>query len=532
MRVLSNGSQERESLSGRRHSLGTLPLVGRRAELEALTRALDAAERGAPSTIFLAGEGGIGKTRLAGALVAEATRRRWMAVTGRAYPVESGVPYALFSDALLPALRALDAAALSVLSRGGEAELARLFPALGLRVESRGRDEMTSDVKARVLWNFAQFLGRLAARTPTLIVLENLQWADASSLELLHFTARQLGSHRLLLLCSYNDSERAATTTLARTERSLVGLGVAHTVQLAPLTRADSDALLAAVFEADPAVTRTFAALLYERTRGNPFFTEEMLKALVDSGRLRREGGRWVGWDVGELDLPHTVRDAIIARLERLSTGARAVADVAAVLGSRTSYPVLQAVSELPERELVDAIDELRRDRVLADGPSVDDEIHYDFTHPTLQATLYSELGRAKTRLMHGRIAMALERLYGALADAHADELAFHFARAAGEATPKAARYLGAAGRAALAKYATREAAAYLEAALEIHDREHAADNDTAIAARAADLVEDLARAKQRLGEYDAALELWARARAEAESLGETARLAAIEQRL
>ena len=134
MRVLSNGNLERETLPGRRHSLGTLPLVGRRSELEVLTRALDVAERGAPSTIFLAGEGGIGKTRLAGAVIAEATRRRWLAAICRAYPVESGVPYALFSDALLPALRALDASTLSVLSRGGDAELARLFPALGLRV--------------------------------------------------------------------------------------------------------------------------------------------------------------------------------------------------------------------------------------------------------------------------------------------------------------------------------------------------------------------------------------------------------------
>ena len=532
MRVLSNGNLERETLPGRRHSLGTLPLVGRRSELEVLTRALDVAERGAPSTIFLAGEGGIGKTRLAGAVIAEATRRRWLAAIGRAYPVESGVPYALFSDALLPALRALDASTLSVLSRGGEAELARLFPALGLRVEARARDETPPDVKARVLWNFAQFLGRLAAKTPTLIVLENLQWADASSLELLHFTARQIGNHRLLLLCSYNDAERAVTTALASTERSLVGLGVAQTVRLAPLTRAESDALITAVFDTDPAVTRTFSALLYERTRGNPFFTEEMLKALVDSGQLRHEGGRWVGWDVNELDLPHTVRDAIVARLERLSPDARAVADIAAVLGARVSYSVLHAVSAMAETELVVAIDELRRDRVLVEGQPIDDEICYDFTHPTLQATLYSELGRAKTRLMHGRIAIALERLYGGSADAHADELAFHFARGSVEATPKAARYLGAAGRAALAKYATREAAAYLEAALEMHDRDNLRESGDAAAARAAELVEDLARAKQRNGAYDEARTLWLRARDHAYAGADDARIAGIERQL
>ena len=509
-----------------------MPLVGRRSEIQTLTRALDAAERGMPSTVFLAGEGGIGKTRLADAISTEAGRRGWTTAVGRAYPVESGVPYALFSDALLPTLKALDTAALSLLSRGGEAELARLFPALGLRADSRGRDEASADFKARLLWNFAQFLGRFSAKNPLLIVLENLQWADASSLELLHFTARQLGKHRLLLLCSYNDSQRDANVALGNTERSLVGLGAATTLHLQPLTRAEIDELLVAVFDADPTVTREFGTLLYERARGNPFFTEEMVKSLVDSGRLRRDEGRWTGWNVSDIDLPRTVRDAIVARLARLRPDARTIADLAAVLGSRASYAVLAAVSELPEATLVDALDELRRERVLVEGET-GDGIHYDFTHPTLQATLYAELGRAKTRLMHGRIAVALERLYDASADAHADELAFHFSRgASSETNPKTARYLGAAGRAALAKYATREAAAYLTSALDIVDRVGTLENGEGGVGNVAALVADLARAKQRNGEYDAARELWSRALGYAYAADDHARVATIERRV
>ena len=161
------------------HTLGTLPLVGREKEKEFLFRALDAADRGTAATFFLAGDGGIGKTRLAETVVHEATRRGWSTAVGRAYPVETGVPYALFSDALLPALRALDAGALSVLSRGGEAELSRLFPALDFRVDARAARGDAADIKARLLWNFSQFLGRFAAKRSLLIVLENLQWADA-----------------------------------------------------------------------------------------------------------------------------------------------------------------------------------------------------------------------------------------------------------------------------------------------------------------------------------------------------------------
>jgi DNA-binding CsgD family transcriptional regulator len=510
-----------------------MPFVGRQAELRELVHALESGERASPSTIFLAGEGGIGKTRLAEAVVVEAARRGWTTAIGRAYPVESGVPHALFSDALLPTLRALDAASLAVLTRGGEAELARLFPALELRVDARAQARGDpADVKARMLWNFAQFLGRFAAKRPLLIVLENLQWADASSLELLHFIARQLAGQRIVLLCSYNEAQRESNPTLGSTERSLIGLGTARTIHVAPLSRADSDQLLAEVFGVDPATTRDFAAMLYERTRGNPFFTEETLKSLVDAGRLRQDDGRWVGWDVSQLDLPYSVRDAIVARLERLGAGARAIADLAAVLGSRASYSVVAALSELPESALVAAIDELRRDRVLVDADTPDG-VHYDFTHPTLQATLYAELGRAKARLLHARIAEVLERLYGSAADAHADELAFHFSRGADrDAAPKAARYLGAAGRMALAKYATREAVTYLAAALELLDRAAGALPDGQPTDEAIAIAEDLARAKQRDGDYDGAGILWERALAHARNGGDTRRAADIARRL
>jgi len=512
-------------------SLGALPLIGRDQEIARLTRALEDAERGTGSTIFLAGEGGVGKTRLAEYLVGEATRRKWSTAVGRAYPVEAGVPYALFSDALLPTLKAMDSATLAVMSRGSEAELARLFPALDLRTDARAPRGDASDVKARLLWNFSQFLGRFASKRPLLLVLENVHWADASSLELLHFVARQLSGHRIVVVCSYADALHDSNATLASTERSLSGLGAASIVRLEPWSRAESDELLARLFDVVPSTIRNFAGLLYERTRGNPFFTEETLKSLLDSSQLKHEDGRWVGWDLTDLHLPRTVRDAIVARLERLSPGARTVVDIAAVLGTRASYEALEAVSSLPASSLVEAIDELRRDRVLVDADAVEG-VYYDFTHPTIQATLYAELGKARTRFLHGRIATALERMYGAAAESHADELAFHFSRASSaELVPKAARYLYAAGRSALDRYATREAATYLGAALDLVD----GGAPVTLAGKPDDvaaLVEDFARAKQRNGEYAAARTLWQRALVYARQRGDSVRISSIERRL
>src|SRR5919206_1744301 len=175
------------------------PLIGRGADLALLSRSLDEAAKGSGRTVFIVGEGGIGKTRLAAAAAERAQKKGWTVVSGRAYPVETGVPYAVFSDALVPLLRSMDPSQLSVLTRGGAAEFAQMFPNLSPATDrarqSTGADP--SEIKARLLWNFSQFLGRLAAKQPLFVLLENLQWADASSLELLHSVARQIASQKV-----------------------------------------------------------------------------------------------------------------------------------------------------------------------------------------------------------------------------------------------------------------------------------------------------------------------------------------------
>src|SRR5206468_76687 len=144
------------------------------------------------------------------------------------------------------------------------------------------------------------------------------------------------------------------------------------------------------------------------------------------------------------------------------------LADIAAALGTRATHDELAAVSALDHDALISAIDELRGADVLAEREDAAD-IVYDFSHPLLQETLYAELGLARTRTLHGSIAEALERLYGDHAMAHAGELAFHYARGdARRLAAKAVQYLRAAGRDASAKYANREAADYLTAALTI----------------------------------------------------------------
>ena len=502
-----------------------LPLTERAEPLRELERLLDEAEQGRGNTHILFGEGGVGKTRLAQALAESAVKRGFAVALGRAYPVETGVPYAVFGDALLPLLRGLEPQALTVLTRGGIAELAQLFPALTLeRAASAPRGD-PADHKARLLWNFTQFLSRLSARQKLLIVLENLQWADASSLELLHFVARQVTSEKVVIVGTYNETERAANPALAQTEQSLLSLGVAHATRLQPLTLEGVQQLLRRTFGAGEDAVRGFARALHARTRGNPFFVEETLKSLMEEGRLLQRDGQWAGWELEEFALPSSVREAIRLRLERLSPTSRSVAELVGVLGTRTSFDVLAHLTDTAPRDLLPSLDELRRAGVLVEAEE-GGAVVYDFAHPMIRDTLYAEIGLARARILHADVAERLESFHGADALRHADVIAYHLMRADQKRLAgKAVHYLREAGRAALSQHANREAVNYLGMALDLAERSNALAPDAQSA-----LASDLARGRQRMGDYEGALRLWERARRVSGESGDHATLAQVHR--
>jgi DNA-binding CsgD family transcriptional regulator len=501
----------------------SLPLIGRSAELQSLASALNDADAGRGRTVFVVGESGIGKTRLVASLADQAGPRGFTVALGRAYPVETGIPYAVFSDAMLPLLRGIEPSVLTLLTRGGTSELALLFPAFdsAARPASASRGD-PAELKARLLWTFAQFLSRLAARRPLLIVLENLQWADSASLEMLHFLTRQVANDRILIIGTHNDPEHRGSQPLRMAEQSLRGLGSAQRIRLAPLTVDAITELFERSFAADASHTRGFAERLHRWTGGNPFFIEESINALVEGGQLKRSNGGWSGWEVDEMRVPATIRDAVLARFADLTSDPRKLADIAAAFGARATHDELAAVSGMPHEALIAAIDELRAADVLTER-EVGTDIVYDFSHPLIQETLYAELGLARTRAMHGGIAEALEDLYGSSAMEHAGELAFHYARGdTRRLAAKAVQYLRAAGRDASAKYANQEAADYLGTALSLAEQDCPDESH--------DLVMDLARIRQRLGDYTGALTLWKRALDAARASNDAARVAVIER--
>ncbi|MEX2179271.1 MAG: AAA family ATPase [Gemmatimonadaceae bacterium] len=498
-----------------------LPHVGRASELSLLADWMSDVGGGRGGVQIIAGQSGIGKTRLAKALLERAERDQWQAAIGRVYTVETGVPYAVWSDALTALLRDMDANARNVITRGG-GWLGTICPAFGTESATDDPDGR-QDGKARLLWNCAQFLGRVAEKRPLLLVLENLHLADGASLELLHFVARQIGDARVGIIATYAETELDENPPLRDMEQSLLALGAGKLMRLDALAQHDIEQLVCETFSVDHPLARQLGRRLFAWTRGHPFFVEEALKTLVETGRLhQRDGaGPWLGWEVQELDLPRSVRSAVSKRLDHLSAEARTVAGVAAVIGAHVRFHPLRDASELSNDAVLGALDELCKAGMLVEV--ADGDASYEFTHPILQDVVYDALGAARTRLLHAAVARSLETLHGAQALAHADGLAFHYSRAdPSDDGGKAALYLAAAGRDALVRHADRAAADYLTAAL---DRpSDGLDRDT--------LTDDLAQARQRLGEYDAAMALWLRARTEAGARGDTARVARVERRM
>lgn len=513
-----------------------LPLVGRERELHELHQhlRLDVGQR---YVRFVSGEEGVGKSRLVRAAALEAERRGWTVAVGQAYPVESGIAYALFGDAFLGILRDLGAEALAVLTRGGENELAYLFPALASGGGSpMGPDACdSSEFRTRLLWNFTEFLHRYSERRPLLVVLEDVHFADESSLRLLHFVARQSGGRSLRFIVTYTGALRADNRVLMEAERSLCARNAGGHVRLGPLSGAETAELIQRTFRVSSSVSDRFSDRLHQWTLGNPFFVDETLKALVESGTLHRRDGVWLGWEVRSLALPSTVRESIWARLARLGGDACKLVELASVVGGPSSQRLLARLTGFDAPRLLSASEEATDRRVLFENER-DGAVVYDFVHPLVRRTVYDELGLARARLLHGVVAEAIQQLSDTGRPEPVDTLAYHFARASSvDVAAKSARYLARAGRAALARHADAEAANYLSAALATHDQLNGsggvANRDSEMLDRSG-LILDLARARQRQGRYDDALALWQQLLARAEARGSPGEVADARRQL
>jgi class 3 adenylate cyclase/tetratricopeptide (TPR) repeat protein len=498
-----------------------VPMVGRAREMELVRTLLEQAEKRRGGTVFLRGPRGIGKSRL-GQEAAEYTRARgWSVLMGRAYPAEGMMPFAPFSDAFLPVLRGLDRDALSVLAPGGEDALVSLFPTLGpIARRLHEMDGQPGEPQARLFWHFAGLVARLAEYKPLLLIVEDLDFADRSSLELFHFLARQCADKPIFLVGQYSGTDPKRKRELLAIEQSLIATGAGTVIDLGPLGEDETEEFIRRALGLEGRDTRKLASTVHQWTGGNPFFMTGTLRGLVEARVLRRLDGVWQGLDVGEVELPHALRDSVVAWMGNISEPALELARLVSVVGRQVTYEVLLEISGSEREAISVALDELLRHQILADAEERFTLV-YDFRHPLIREALRGELSLSERRNLHHRVATRLEEYYGESADRHADELAYHFGQAnPGEAGAKAIRYLAIAGFAALDRYANQEAVSYLQEALdriEARPLGDAAGDDVVSSAR---LMSGLARARRRLGKTQASVALGRRVLALAQADG------------
>jgi len=498
---------------------GSLPMVGRTSALEALLTFLEAAQQGRGRTVLVTGEAGVGKSHLAGTIRGEAERKGFQIASGRSYRAENHLPFSLFSDTFLPILRAQSPETLNVLTRGRASSLSHLLPGLNLPdgPEKPLESESPSEFRTRVLWTFSELLQEMSRRTPFLVVLEDLQWTDPSSMEILHFLVRQLRDTPTLLLLTRDDRIEDGHPEVHEFERSLMAQRLVETVHLPPLTREDMGLLLKKAFDVDEEVAGEFTDRIHEWTQGNPYFLEQTLEALIRSGRIYRKRDTWLGWNVQELTLPTSIREATAEGLADLAPEARELAELAAILGNRSPFGIMRVLSASEEKELLKTLDLLVDRGILREGLG-EQGVVYDFPQKVVRETLLAEMGLARSRLLHARVARDLEAHFGDRAPENAGRLAFHHLQAAGvDEADTAVVHLARAGMDALKRFGNAEAADYLAAALQ---RLNARLEDGEPPHPSVDrqlVLRDLARALTRLGKYEEAIPIWQEAVAVAE---------------
>jgi class 3 adenylate cyclase len=413
--------------------------VGRDTELEQMRGSLEDALAGQGRLLLLSGDPGIGKTRTAEQLATYASVRGARVYWGRCQESEGQPPYWPWSEALRSYVLEADPVGLRWQLGSRAADVAAIVPELAERLGDLGEppDMETDQARFRLFDSFASFLGGASSDRPTVIVLDDLHWADEPSLLLLRFVARRLADTGLLLIGTYRDVELGRHHPLADTLGDLAGVEGARRVTLKGLDAegiADYIELTAGV-DRPP---RDLAAAILDQTGGNPFFIGEVVRLMAAEGRLGEEGAR------GEVAIPQGVREVVGRRLDRLSSDANQVLRIAAVYGRDFRLDVLDRVCGLGADEIEAALREAVGDR-LVNEPAAG---LYSFSHALVRETLEAEVAASKRVAMHLEIARALEQVYADELDRHLGELAHHFI----EAAP-----LGEADRAV--DYATRAAA-------------------------------------------------------------------------
>ncbi|MCX4470877.1 AAA family ATPase [Micromonospora sp. NBC_01655] len=424
-------------------------LVGRESELTSLYDALARTGAGESATVLVGGEAGVGKTRLLEEFGSRATGGGARLLVGQCLELgEAGLPFAPFAAALREVLRRDGPGAFE----GYEAEFARLLPELArvpAGVAAPGRPPLSDAPRGYLFDLVAELFHRLAAAQPLVLLIEDLHWADRSTRDLIGFLVRAARTARLLLICTYRTDELHRGHPLRPFLAELDRARGVERIELGRLDRDGTAAILTDLLGAEPPARSVDD--VHARTQGNPFFIEELAAA---------------GDPVGCAALPETLRDLLLARVDRLPDAAQRVLRIAAAGGTRFAHQLLAEVAGPPEPELEDAL----RAAVAAQLVVADPDGDYEFRHALVREAVHDELLPGEHARLHARYAAVIEAHPHLVAAGRAPaEIAHHWYAAHDH--PRALVTARAAADAAAERYAYAEQSRLLERVLELWEQ-------------------------------------------------------------
>lgn len=458
-------------------------LVGRAAHVEAIRRLAGQAQAGRGNTVLLAGEAGAGKSRLAAAMRDWAANDGWRVLAAACYEADQGRPYAPVYELLqgLPASLVAQPAALPAVDVSTILAMMR----------------QTGQERSQLYYAVAALFERLTANRPLLLIVEDLHWGDDASLDLLFYLAHRLVRQRTLLLLTYRSDETNGDlgALLAKLDQQRLATEVA----LERLSRSEVDLMVRAIFDQPRPLRAEFLDEIYHLSEGNPFFVEEILRAMVRSGEIYFAQGIWDRKPLAELHIPRSVQEVLRRRHEQLSPLAQQVLTTAAVAGRRSDFALLQQLTDLDEAALIAALKELIAAQLLVEE-SAD---RFAFRHALIQEAAQTTLLARERRARHRLVAAALARQPGAGDETLLADLAYH--TFLGEDWQNALSYSTRAGRQALALHAPHTAIGHFNHALQAAERLGLAVDPALLLARG-DAYAALSAYESALADYEAAL--------------------------
>lgn len=435
-------------------------IIGRKKEVNEARELWEKAAGGEGQLLLISGEPGIGKTRLTREIVTHVEVSGGQTLIGESF-AEGGPPY----DAIVQIMRFVFENNKDLTKTIPEAVLADMLK-ITPELQSAYPDISPSPSlnphaeQTQLLESGVTFFARLAEKMPLLLVFDDIHWADSGTINMVRHLARRTRDLPILILATYREIEIEEARLFQDFLLDMDRTRLATRIKLARLDSQQTKDLLAAIFQDE--ITTDFFKEIHRETEGNPFFIEEVCKALVNSGQVYFEDGEWHRPEnMKEMVIPQSVKTAVEQRLNRITEESKRVLTLAGVIGREFDFEVLLKLAESDEDALLDVIDEALRAQLIREKRVAGRDI-YIFEHALINHTLYDDLNlRRKTRL-HQQVGLAMEKVFAGQIEAHVDELAQHFFLGArGDVMEKAIQYNEMAGDQALSVFAFEDSAKF-----------------------------------------------------------------------